>query len=138
MSELGALVAGCLLCDRLSEGNLIGSLTKNTGCVECKQSVIYFIECARTFDSKTHRIIEHPVKVTFICVQLHRPTMYIPCCIGGSAFRANGRYAKEHLRRFPNRVKKASRGEISAVMGDFKFAVGANLSELLGVSVASS
>jgi hypothetical protein len=71
----------------------------------------------------TDRIVEHPVQVPFIRLQLHGPSMDISSCVCRASLWANGGNAQKHFGFLSNAIKETGRSDIGAIMSAFKFPV---------------
>lgn len=119
MSGSTRLVLGCLLCDLFIDGNLIGSLMKKIGYTESAGGLRQLFKNQQ----KTYSVVENPIMVSFVRVQLHGPTVDISCRIGGTSLKPNSRDSEEDWRFLPDLVQEAGRGNVGAVVGYFELAV---------------
>lgn len=104
------------------DGNLIGSRTKKVGYTFCQYSVPCPQQLSGT-QMATHRVVEHPIQVSLVRVQLHGPSMNVSSGICGATLRPDGRHTEEHIGLLANCVEEAGRGDIGAVVGAFKHTI---------------
>lgn len=115
----GRWVLGFLLCERFIDGNLIGSRTKKVGYVIDRQWPFEPLAPKCT----THRVVKHPIQVSFFCVQLHPPSVNISRGIRRATLGSNGRNTKQDISLLANGAQEACGGDVGAVVGAFKEAV---------------
>ena len=75
---------------------------------------------ALVLKSTTHRVVEHPVQVSFIRVQLHRPSVNIPRGIRRATLGPNGGNTKQDIGFLANGVQEACGCDVGAVVGAFE------------------
>lgn len=119
----GLCVAGWRLCERFMSGNFTGSRTKKMG---------YHISanCSTPPKRNTNRVVKHPVKVTLVGIELHRPSTHITGGIRGARLTGHLRHTQQHVRFLADGVEEAGTGEVRAVMGHLE---GAERTSSLGV-----
>lgn len=71
----------------------------------------------------TDCIVEHPVQVPFIRLQLHGPSMNISSCVCRASLWTNGGNAQKHFGFLSNSIEETGWSDIGAVVSAFKFPV---------------
>lgn len=72
----------------------------------------------------TYGVVEYPVEITLISVQLHAPAVNISRGIGRARFRSDCRNTKEKRSFFPTFVEEARTSQIRKIVARFKFSIG--------------
>jgi hypothetical protein len=77
-------------------------------------------ELGRVTDEEDGSVIEHPVPVTLVSLQLDSKSTGIPSSIRGTALASNGGESSSCFNLLTNRLEKGLRSDVTEIMGDFK------------------
>lgn len=78
----------------------------------------------------TNRVVEHPVEVSFIRIELHCPSVHVARSIGRSRFEPNRGHTLENWGSFSSFVEETGAGEVGAITSGFKLAVASTACQL--------